>query len=70
MLKAIKGLTMNPAILDDIENCNTIEVLVRTLDEHYNGPCGTEISNQILNSVYNCKCLWTFGVQVFRSLTL
>lgn len=53
MLKAIKGLTMSPSILDDIENCNAIEVLVRTLAQHHDGPCGTEISNQILNAMYN-----------------
>ncbi|SPO40049.1 related to MAPKK kinase [Pseudozyma flocculosa] len=53
MLKILKNLTMNPATLDEIQNANTIEILVRILAEHHGGAHGTEMSNQVLNAMYN-----------------
>lgn len=53
MLKVIKNLSMSPAILDLLQNCNTIETLTHILGENYDGPYGTEMSNQVLNAMYN-----------------
>ncbi|MCO5555692.1 hypothetical protein L7F22_009237 [Adiantum nelumboides] len=53
LLKVLKNLSMSPVLLDEIENCNAIEVLVNILASHHEGRLGTEISNQILNSMYN-----------------
>lgn len=53
MLKTIKNLSMSPSVLDEMENCNTIEVLIKLLGRHHDGPCGTEMSNQVLNTMYN-----------------
>ncbi|PWN37543.1 Pkinase-domain-containing protein, partial [Meira miltonrushii] len=53
LLKVLKNLSMSPGLLDEIENCNAIEVLVNILASHYEGKMGTEISNQILNAMYN-----------------
>lgn len=53
LLKVLKNLSMSPALLDEIENCNAIEVLINILANNYNGRLGTEISNQILNTMYN-----------------
>lgn len=53
MLKAIKNLSMSPSILDEMENCNTIEVLIKLLGQHHDGTYGTEMSNQVLNTIYN-----------------
>lgn len=44
---------MNPSILDELENCNMIEVLARILEKERNGPIGNESANQILNAMYN-----------------
>lgn len=38
MLKAVKHLSMNAALLDVLQNANSIEILVRILDEHSSGP--------------------------------
>ncbi|PWN90460.1 hypothetical protein FA10DRAFT_241235, partial [Acaromyces ingoldii] len=53
MLKVIKNLSMSPSILDELQNCNAIETLVRILSQHHDGPYGTEMSNQVLNAMYN-----------------
>lgn len=53
LLKVLKNLSMSPALLDEFENCNAIEVLVNILANHQEGRLGTEISNQILNTMYN-----------------
>lgn len=53
MLKAIKNLSMSPSVVDEMENCNTIEVLIKLLECHHNGAFGTEMSNQVLNTMYN-----------------
>jgi hypothetical protein len=38
ILKAVKHLSMNPTLLDALQNANAIEILVRILDEHSTGP--------------------------------
>lgn len=38
MLKAVKHLSMNASLLDVLQNANSIEILVRILDEHSSGP--------------------------------
>ncbi|KAL1733487.1 hypothetical protein EV714DRAFT_204640 [Schizophyllum commune] len=53
MLKAIKHLSMNPTLLEVLQNANAIEILVRILDEQSTGPHGTEISNHIFQTCYN-----------------
>ncbi|PWN48605.1 hypothetical protein IE53DRAFT_319044 [Violaceomyces palustris] len=53
MLKIVKNLSMSPTILDEMQNCNTIEILTRILSQHHAGPHGTEMSNQVLNTMYN-----------------
>ena len=37
MLKAVKHLSMNVALLEVLQNANAIEILVRILDEHSTG---------------------------------
>lgn len=55
MLKVIKNLSMSPVILDELQNCNAIEILTRILAENYDKEHGTEMSNQILTAMYNRK---------------
>ncbi|KDN49612.1 hypothetical protein K437DRAFT_255295 [Tilletiaria anomala UBC 951] len=52
-VRIIKNLSMHPQIMDQLQNCNSIEVLTRILSDHHGGPCGNEISNQVLNAIYN-----------------
>ena len=53
LLKTVKGLSMSPKALDVLQNANVIEVLVRILKDHLRGPMSTEISNPIVNALYN-----------------
>uniref|UniRef100_V5GL20 Protein kinase n=1 Tax=Kalmanozyma brasiliensis (strain GHG001) TaxID=1365824 RepID=V5GL20_KALBG len=53
MLKIVKNLSMSPTILDEMQNANTIEILTNVLAQHHSGPHGTEMSNQVLNTMYN-----------------
>ncbi|ETS63963.1 hypothetical protein PaG_02296 [Moesziomyces aphidis] len=53
MLKVVKNLSMSPMLLDEMQNANTIEILSNILAQHHSGPHGTEISNQVLNTMYN-----------------
>lgn len=53
MLKAIKHLSMNPTLLEVLQNANAIEILVRILDEQSTGAHSTEISNHIFQICYN-----------------
>ncbi|CDW98725.1 hypothetical protein [Sporisorium scitamineum] len=53
MLKIVKNLSMSPTILDEMQNANTIEILTNILAQHHSGPHGTEMSNQVLNTMYN-----------------
>ncbi|KAI5802119.1 hypothetical protein FPQ18DRAFT_383141 [Pyronema domesticum] len=53
MLKFIKNLSMLSATLDTLQNANAIEVLTDLLRSNNNAPHFTEISNQVLNTMYN-----------------
>ena len=53
MLKIVKNLSMAPTLLDEMQNANTIEILTNILAQHHSGPHGTEMSNQVLNTMYN-----------------
>ncbi|KII90830.1 hypothetical protein PLICRDRAFT_107006 [Plicaturopsis crispa FD-325 SS-3] len=53
MLKAVKHLSMNPNLLDVLQNANAIEILTRILDEQSSGPHSTEMSNHIFQTCYN-----------------
>jgi len=56
MLKFIKNLSMLTATLETLQNANAIEVLTDLLQQSINGSHFREISNQILNTMYNlCK---------------
>ncbi|KAF8458870.1 hypothetical protein BGX38DRAFT_1264595 [Terfezia claveryi] len=56
MLKFIKNLSMLTATLETLHNANAIEVLTDLLKASMNGSHFREISNQILNTMYNlCK---------------
>jgi hypothetical protein len=41
MLKAVKHLSMNPTLLEVLQNANAIEILTRILDEQSSGPHST-----------------------------
>lgn len=41
MLKAVKHLSMNPTLLEALQNANAIEIVVRILDEQSGGPHST-----------------------------
>ncbi|KAH9831359.1 kinase-like protein [Rhodofomes roseus] len=53
MLKAVKHLSMNANLLEVMQNANTIEILVKIIDEQSSGPYGTEMSNHIFQTCYN-----------------
>ncbi|KAG9078552.1 hypothetical protein FS749_009417 [Ceratobasidium sp. UAMH 11750] len=53
MLKAVKHLSMNPTLLDALQNVSAIEILVRILDEQNGGPHSTEIANHIFQTCFN-----------------
>ncbi|KAL7268257.1 Protein kinase of the Mitotic Exit Network [Rhizina undulata] len=53
MLKFIKNLSMLSATLDTLQNSNAIEVLTDLLTTGRNSTHFREISNQILNTMYN-----------------
>ncbi|QRV77490.1 kinase domain protein [Ceratobasidium sp. AG-Ba] len=53
MLKAIKHLSMNPTLLDALQNANAIEIVVRILDEQNGGPHSAEIANHIFQTCFN-----------------
>ncbi|KAI5809592.1 hypothetical protein DFH27DRAFT_152367 [Peziza echinospora] len=56
MLKFIKNLSMLTATLEKLQNANAIEVLTDLLEASRHGSHFREISNQILNTMYNlCK---------------
>jgi hypothetical protein len=38
MLKAVKHLSMNPPLLDVLQNANAIEILIRILEAQGSGP--------------------------------
>ncbi|KAK4549607.1 hypothetical protein LTR36_004908 [Oleoguttula mirabilis] len=53
MLKFIKNLSMLATTLDAMQNSNAIEVLTDLLGASMNAPHFREISNQVLNTMYN-----------------
>ncbi|KAA8906102.1 hypothetical protein FN846DRAFT_1021580 [Sphaerosporella brunnea] len=53
MLKFIKNLSMLSSTLDTLQNSNAIEVLTELLDRSRTAPHFKEISNQVLNTMYN-----------------
>ncbi|KAF2720777.1 hypothetical protein K431DRAFT_313069 [Polychaeton citri CBS 116435] len=53
MLKFIKNLSMLQSTLDALQNSNAIEVLTDLLNASLKLPTFREISNQILNTMYN-----------------
>jgi hypothetical protein len=48
MLKAVKHLSMNPTLLEVLQNANAIEILIRILDEQATGPHSAVSSNDWL----------------------
>ena len=38
MLKAVKHLSMNPPLLDVLQNANALEILIRILEAQSSGP--------------------------------
>ena len=53
MLKFIKNLSMLSTTLDALQNSNAIDVLTELLRESFEKPHFREVSNQILNTIYN-----------------
>lgn len=53
MLKFIKNLSMLSTTLDALQNSNAIDVLTELLSSGLNQPHFREMSNQILNTIYN-----------------
>jgi hypothetical protein len=53
MLKFVKNLSMLSSTLDTLQNSNAIEVLTELLDRSRSAPHFKEISNQVLNTMYN-----------------
>ncbi|KAL1998867.1 hypothetical protein VTN02DRAFT_5456 [Thermoascus thermophilus] len=53
MLKFIKNLSMLSTTLDSLQNSNAIDVLTELLRSTMKGPHFREVSNQILNTIYN-----------------
>ncbi|KAL8737387.1 MAG: hypothetical protein Q9181_001724 [Wetmoreana brouardii] len=53
MLKFIKNLSMLSTTLDALQNANAIDVLTELLRNNLNEPHFREISNQVLNTIYN-----------------
>lgn len=53
MLKFIKNLSMLSTTLDALHNSNAIDVLTELLNEGLDKPHFRELSNQILNTIYN-----------------
>lgn len=53
MLKFIKNLSMLSTTLDSLQNSNAIDVLTDLLRNSSKDPHFREISNQVLNTIYN-----------------
>lgn len=53
MLKFVKNLSMLDKTHEALENANTIEILTDLLKSSMNKPHFLEISNQVLNTMYN-----------------
>ena len=53
MLKFVKNLSMLSTTLDSLQNSNAIDVLTELLRSNFAAPHFREISNQVLNTIYN-----------------
>lgn len=53
MLKFIKNLSMLSTTLDALQNSNAIDVLTELLRSNLKEPHSREVSNQVLNTIYN-----------------
>ncbi|KAI4212487.1 MAG: hypothetical protein LQ351_004739 [Letrouitia transgressa] len=53
MLKFIKNLSMLSTTLDSLQNSNAIDVLTELLRNSFKAPHFREVSNQVLNTLYN-----------------
>ncbi|KAL9051149.1 MAG: hypothetical protein Q9206_004812 [Seirophora lacunosa] len=53
MLKFVKNLSMLSTTLDSLQNSNAIDVLTELLRSNFERPHFREISNQVLNTIYN-----------------
>ncbi|KAL9030914.1 MAG: hypothetical protein Q9196_001022 [Gyalolechia fulgens] len=53
MLKFVKNLSMLSTTLDSLQNSNAIDVLTELLRSNFSEPHFREISNQVLNTIYN-----------------
>lgn len=53
MLKFIKNLSMLSTTLDSLQNSNAIDVLTDLLRNSLKEPHFREVSNQVLNTIYN-----------------
>ncbi|MCJ1232217.1 hypothetical protein MMC14_000166 [Varicellaria rhodocarpa] len=53
MLKFIKNLSMLSTTLDSLQNSNAIDVLTELLRASFKEPHFREVSNQVLNTIYN-----------------
>ncbi|KAL8835354.1 MAG: hypothetical protein Q9170_003343 [Blastenia crenularia] len=53
MLKFVKNLSMLSTTLDSLQNSNAIDVLTELLRSNFAEPHFREISNQVLNTIYN-----------------
>lgn len=53
MLKFVKNLSMLSTTLDSLQNSNAIDVLTDLLRSNFERPHFREISNQVLNTIYN-----------------
>ncbi|KAI5304485.1 hypothetical protein KEM56_006451 [Ascosphaera pollenicola] len=53
MLKFVKNLSMLSTTLESLQNSNAIDVLTELLRSTMKGPHFREVSNQVLNTIYN-----------------
>ncbi|KAK2465312.1 hypothetical protein APHAL10511_002666 [Amanita phalloides] len=53
LLKAVKHLSMNPTLLEVLQNANALDIIIRVLDEQSTGPHSAEMSNHIFQTCYN-----------------
>lgn len=53
MLKFVKNLSMLSTTLESLQNSNAIDVLTELLRSTMKGPHFKEVSNQVLNTIYN-----------------
>lgn len=67
MLKAVKHLSMNPNLLNVLQNANAIEILIRILDEQSSGPYGTVRVMEHLLMVPLTGCIQEMANHIFQT---